>query len=44
MLASASDDGTAKLADFKTGKVILTGTTPNKCKELDSALISLTLI
>ena len=33
MLASASGDETAKLLDFKAGKVILTGHTSDKSKK-----------
>ncbi len=32
MIASASDDKTAKLLDFKTGKILHTGTTPDGSK------------
>ena len=32
MLASASADKTAKVVDFKTGKVIFSGTTPDSSK------------
>ncbi len=35
MLASASDDGTAKLIDFNTGKVIHTGNTVDGSKLLN---------
>lgn len=28
MLATAGDDATAKLLDFKTGKIVYTATTP----------------
>jgi len=34
MIASASDDKTAKLLDFKTGKVLHTGTTSDGSKYL----------
>ena len=32
MLASASDDRSSKVIDFKTGKVIASGTTPDGSK------------
>ena len=34
MLATASSDMTAKVVDFKTGKVLYTGTTPDNGKLL----------
>ncbi len=34
MIASASDDKTAKLLDFKTGKVLHTGNTSDGSKSL----------
>lgn len=34
MLATASDDKTAKVIEFKTGKVLFTGTTPDNSKLL----------
>ncbi len=44
MIASASDDNTARLFDFKTGKVLHTGTTSDGSKSLLTNINQLYLI